>query len=755
MKRSVRSGIALVLFLLAVPLAAKALPGDPGSILRPGTDEVRAGGEELVVIDSAIAEYELLAEEVGRERRVVVLDAKGNGLGQLAAAVKNRRIKALHIISHGAPGRLLLGGSMITPANLSPAERRSLALVGKSLAEDADILVYGCTFGAGKDGEDAMLALARATGADVGGSLNATGHASLKGDWVLERQVGLVETQPCQAGSWHGLLLYCVDVNCQVDTTDSDGDGLYDCRDACPDDPNNECGADLCPDDPLKDAPGVCGCGVPDTNSDSDHYADCLDAEPENSEVWDPLTCTDLCPDDPLKTDPGICGCGVADIDTDNDGTPDCNDSCPQDMDKIAPGICGCGVADIDTDNDGTPDCNDSCPQDMNKIDPGVCGCGAEELDSNNDGITDCGDLCPDNPDKNLPGECGCAVADTDSDNDGTPDCNDSCPHDMNKIEPGICGCGVEDSTVDANNNGTPDCRDFPWLVYLHNFLRPPVCGQTPDYCYMVADGDNRNSTNSPLFKYTFSTDSLELLGHLGVDNVEAIVLSLDASTLYGTDNGVFGIIDTTPGATNSFTPLNSNGVGSGNGSMGMVSFDDIDGLAFDPSTGVLYGSVRRQDGGRGVDLLIKIDHQRGTVIKDGFGAGVDYVVIDTAAVGLFDTDDMTIDSDGRMYGIAAISGGGGGDRLVSIDKETGAVTDLGELTTGVYPVQDMEGLTFYHGTTLYGTTGFEFNGTGTSNTLYRIDKAGGSTTMIRRLDDDFNGLVPSDFESITCPVCR
>ncbi|MCP4544089.1 MAG: C-type lectin domain-containing protein, partial [Chloroflexi bacterium] len=37
----------------------------------------------------------------------------------------------------------------------------------------------------------------------------------------------------------------------------------------------------------------------------------------------------DNCPDDAGKVEPGICGCGVADVDTDGDGTPDCADLCP------------------------------------------------------------------------------------------------------------------------------------------------------------------------------------------------------------------------------------------------------------------------------------------------------------------------------------------------------------------------------------------------------------------------------------------
>jgi hypothetical protein len=100
---------------------------------------------------------------------------------------------------------------------------------------------------------------------------------------------------------------------------------------------------DLCPDDPDKTDPGQCGCGIPDTDSDGDGVADCRD----------------LCPLDPDKTEPGDCNCGIPDTDSDGDGTADCIDGCDDDPDKTDPGICGCGRADTDSDGDGIPDCID------------------------------------------------------------------------------------------------------------------------------------------------------------------------------------------------------------------------------------------------------------------------------------------------------------------------------------------------------------------------------------------------------------
>ena len=56
-----------------------------------------------------------------------------------------------------------------------------------------------------------------------------------------------------------------------------------------------------------------------ETDSDNDGVPDCID----------------LCPDDPDKVDPGACECDTPDTDSDNDGTPDCNDVCPGGDDDV------------------------------------------------------------------------------------------------------------------------------------------------------------------------------------------------------------------------------------------------------------------------------------------------------------------------------------------------------------------------------------------------------------------------------------
>jgi hypothetical protein len=106
----------------------------------------------------------------------------------------------------------------------------------------------------------------------------------------------------------------------------------------------------------------ICPDGGSTADSDGDGIPDCLDG----------------CPNDVSKAAPGACGCGISDIDSDGDGVADCIDACPANKDLTAMGVCGCNTP-TDTDGDGTPDCTDGCPFDATRTTPGACGCGIPE----------------------------------------------------------------------------------------------------------------------------------------------------------------------------------------------------------------------------------------------------------------------------------------------------------------------------------------------------------------------------------------
>lgn len=128
---------------------------------------------------------------------------------------------------------------------------------------------------------------------------------------------------------------------------DTDGDGIYDKDDECPETPG---------------LPEFNGC--PDT--DGDGIEDRQDACPEEAGLPE----FDGCPD------------------TDGDGVPDNEDDCPEEAGL--PELNGCP----DADGDGVPDNEDDCPEEAGPEENN--GCPFEDRD--NDGVLDKDDECPDTP---------------------------------------------------------------------------------------------------------------------------------------------------------------------------------------------------------------------------------------------------------------------------------------------------------------------------------------------------------------------
>ncbi len=239
------------------------------------------------------------------------------------------------------------------------------------------------------------------------------------------------------------------------------------------------------------------------------------------------------------------------------------------------------------------------------------------------------------------------------------------------------------------------------------------------DLCFSVADA-GPNGGADHLISVVPSTGVPTSIGDTGgTGNIEAIAMEPGGNTLYAIDNAQFGSIDQSTGA---FTTIGT-GVGGG--------FDDVDSLSFDPFTGELWAVDRNT--GSNQDVLFRIDKTTGLYIP-----GTSVTIQSFAVTGLYDIDDLSISSyDNTMYGVNNNSGGN--DRLINVDRTTGAVTQA--LDLAALGVIDMEGLAFDNAGTLMGTDG---NGAPDGD-LWEIDIDGGSLTHLADLSPG------GDFESLGC----
>lgn len=150
--------------------------------------------QEVVFVDGGVANVEQLVAGLGSNAEVVILDPTKDGLQQMADYLKGREnLDAIHLLSHGAEGTVQMGNVWLSSANLAE-HSAALQGIGAALKADGDLLLYGCDVGASSAGDALLSGLAKATGADVAASVDATGSSLIGGDWVLEKTVGDIET---------------------------------------------------------------------------------------------------------------------------------------------------------------------------------------------------------------------------------------------------------------------------------------------------------------------------------------------------------------------------------------------------------------------------------------------------------------------------------------------------------------------------------------------------------------------------------
>jgi OmpA-OmpF porin, OOP family len=212
----------------------------------------------------------------------------------------------------------------------------------------------------------------------------------------------------------------------RIEETDSDGDGVPDKDDPCPDQPEDRDGFE-----------DMDGCPEPDNDKDG-----VLDA-------------ADKCPLLPGPADNAGCP-EETPKDRDGDTIPDKQDKCPDQAEDRDGFQDEDGCPELDNDNDGIVDSADKCPNENGPLQ----NLGCPIVDKDGDGLNDPQDKCPDEPeDKDgFQDEDGCP--DLDNDTDGVPDGQDKCPLEAGPVENG--GCPDADKDRDGIFDRLDACPEEP-----------------------------------------------------------------------------------------------------------------------------------------------------------------------------------------------------------------------------------------------------------------------------------------------------
>ena len=108
---------------------------------------------ELLFVDPGVADRATILGNLRPGVEAIVLDAAAPAARQIAAALEGRRgLDAVHVIAHGAPGRVNFAAGDWSIATLED-EAEDFAAIGRALAADGELRLWSCDTAAGAAGE--------------------------------------------------------------------------------------------------------------------------------------------------------------------------------------------------------------------------------------------------------------------------------------------------------------------------------------------------------------------------------------------------------------------------------------------------------------------------------------------------------------------------------------------------------------------------------------------------------------------------
>lgn len=174
--------------------ATASIKAGPPPVRDPGV--ALHGVSEILFVDPNVSDLGAIIRHLRPEIGAIVLDAWRPAARQMAAALVDRsELRAIHIIAHGAPGRVAFAAgdwSSQTPAD----EAGDLATIGGSLDEGGALGLWSCQAGAGAEGSDFIVSLSRAAGRPVAAASHNVGAHVLGGFWELNVRTEGAEAQP-------------------------------------------------------------------------------------------------------------------------------------------------------------------------------------------------------------------------------------------------------------------------------------------------------------------------------------------------------------------------------------------------------------------------------------------------------------------------------------------------------------------------------------------------------------------------------
>lgn len=151
---------------------------------------------EIAFIDPTIDHLDMFLGGLRPGIEAIVLDTARPAARQIAAALEGLQgLGAVHLVAHGAPGRVSFASGEWSAETLAQDED-DLAAIGRALDNDGELRLWSCNVGAGATGAAFIERLEQATGADVAAAAGRVGAAALGGTWELVVRAGRGTARP-------------------------------------------------------------------------------------------------------------------------------------------------------------------------------------------------------------------------------------------------------------------------------------------------------------------------------------------------------------------------------------------------------------------------------------------------------------------------------------------------------------------------------------------------------------------------------
>jgi len=140
---------------------------------------------EILFVDPSVSDIGTILGNLRPEVEAILLDTDRPAARQMAEVLSDHRdLDAIHIIAHGAPGRVSLAAGAWSTQTVRD-EAKDLAAIGRALADGRQLQLWSCDTALGPAGAAFIETLARATGSDVAAATGRIGAASKGGTWEL------------------------------------------------------------------------------------------------------------------------------------------------------------------------------------------------------------------------------------------------------------------------------------------------------------------------------------------------------------------------------------------------------------------------------------------------------------------------------------------------------------------------------------------------------------------------------------------